>query len=117
PSRETPVRCPLAAALDQRSCCHTPTMCAGSRGSTATFGSTTLLGKFFAGGCDCVQPRAKPLGPETRTGALTTGPVCATAVCWRAAESSSGSRRSSRRHPALSRPEHRPPVFSDEGVL
>ena len=57
---------PFEPPFDQRSCCHTPTRCAGFVGSTATDGSTSTPAKFIPR-CVPMQPGSNGLCPDTRT--------------------------------------------------
>src|SRR3954469_17889865 len=65
PSVLTPATMPRAPLPVKRSCCQTPTTCRGSVGSTATCGSTSLLGCGvpFGGG----KAGSSGLRPETCT--------------------------------------------------
>src|SRR3989442_9031238 len=66
----TPATRPLAPPLDQRSCCHTPTMFLGFVGFTSTHGSTSALRKFVPGSPKMSQA-ANGLGPETNVSGAT----------------------------------------------
>src|SRR3989442_5341115 len=65
-----PATRPLAPPLDQRSCCHTPTMFLGFVGFTSTHGSTSALRKFVPGSPKMSQA-ANGLGPETNVRGAT----------------------------------------------